>query len=339
MNNCPKYIKIYICSGLDIQDLCFMTVVNKDWYNLLISDDFWMYKGIQEYGELTKTKPEYLSGKEWYKRLGDSGDFYNYDYDLWLDFHKKTFIKENIWYYRYCYGRYYYVDVWDQLWYCQDLYHPRPCSLYGQHIDYNKDEEKQLCNIGTYLLNQGITITKEPQKVKLMDAIKDIRPTHIGDFILTRDNKLYIIGLETNKPILVCEKVKSIGGTWHLVFYITLNDNLYIFTCQNIKLKRKLIANNVSHARGHRQDDSSSGEYSLVYFKSDKNYMLKCNEITVSTSLPNDKFIIKNGNLFSDDKYMFVRFGYIDTNVIKFYAPYYKHIHYIKRRSNCEKHI
>lgn len=332
MNSLPKYLKISVCSNLNQKELTTMIMLNKLWYKILTSDDFWLYKLISEYGEIAKTRPIYLSCKEWYHRLHESGNIYECAYPSHSTSEKKCFIKENVQYHRHCSGRYYYIDVWDQLWYVQ-LPHSVSRDLYGLTIDYNNATFIAMCNIGTYLSTpdhpERRRAIREIRKVDLLYALRDVHPTTIGDFLLTRENQLYFIGLEINHLTFFQDNIKSIGGTHSFCFYITLDQQLYTVEYANLIISTKFIANNVSCAFGYCMDAEWPGEGSLLYFTRDnKNYMWNGNETILTLSPPETKYIIKGGCLISNRNKRC-----IETDIVQVYANYADYIHYIKRRS------
>ena len=144
-------------------------------------------------------------------------------------------------------------------------------------------------------------IANEPIKFNLLDKIKDIRPTFLGDIILTLDSKLYTFGLlsgdinKTKELILKCENVKSIGGNDMLCFYLTWTNELWLYE-SNYPI---LISDNVVSA------------CVVTEYKNLKGYKRKFNYLVYLTK--NGCILIKHMN--GTQK--------LNNEIFRFYKPYH----------------
>ena len=72
----PKYLKFKICTYLKHVQISTMQQTAKYWYHLLDQDEFWSFKALNDYGDIAKTKPSYMTGRNWYYNLEQTGTLY-----------------------------------------------------------------------------------------------------------------------------------------------------------------------------------------------------------------------------------------------------------------------
>ena len=253
----PKYLKFKICTYLKHVQISNMQQTAKYWYHLLDQDEFWSFKALNDYGDIAKTKPSYMTGRNWYYNLEQTGTLYAVE-DWWRSTARKL-IRSHVKHYRYCNGRHYYIDLWGQLFYKQDFAIESE-SDYGLHVTFCPDgpntNDRWYNNMGTSLSN-----VMEYQKVELLAPVTDVRPTNIGDFILV-ENQVYYIGSGNS----VHKNVKFIGGNESLCFTITSDSVLYFYDFDHDQINLKFVAVNVIKAECYHGDDGVGGYGNIIYY-------------------------------------------------------------------------
>lgn len=245
-----------------------LRVANKYFNRILTHDDFWRYKTLFDYPELVRLKPDHQTYGQWYYRISKSGDLYFKSHGLRQD----ILIMSNINQCKHCCDRYYFIDIFSQLWYHQidDL----NVGYYGEYYRFYEDNVNYM-NIGTWLISNNYNVGDNI--IKIMDNVKMIHPTSIGDFILFDNDDLYFLGLDCTELILQQQNIKFISGTESLCFYIDNQHQLFYYHNHLSQLQQILIASRVKYATGYifAQEDPDYHFINKIYFEDlDNKYWL-----------------------------------------------------------------
>lgn len=266
MDTLPQFIKFIIFNCFSHTELARLRYVSKSWHAVISSERFWAYKMCLLTGQAVSNKTQ-LPGKLWYDRHTQSGQLYrvlpksNVNCPLEYEF---TGL-DNIYSYRQCGHCHYYLTLDGALYYEEKVCENYEVPLYGFRYNWKKnmthhykwdrnveyrgcgswcpEHQKRIHGLGNLLVD------KNKSALNLVDQIsnvKDIIPTYIGDFILTFDSKLYMIGTMAHSNKLTChaDNVKSIHGCSILFCYLTWDDKLWVYLGDKFLLQ----ANNVISA-------------------------------------------------------------------------------------------
>ena len=132
--------------------------------------------------------------RDWYLRIKNSGDVYVTSDDLQEKFKLPL---TNICQLSQCGTRYYFIDICGDLWYWEYDSDQRYFKCNTHRIEYLMDDSayglKSYCGYRTksnlYHIRNSIQYKDMVQKINNLARIKTVRPTYIGDFILTFDGR------------------------------------------------------------------------------------------------------------------------------------------------------
>lgn len=311
----PKFLQFKILA--QILDLSNMVLASKYYYSLISSNEFWDYKILNKYESFVFSKPDNLSSKEWYNRINNCGTVY-----FLYDMQKSPLKIPNIHKVKQYEGNHYYIDVYGNLYFSKfdiNVYFPNYNGLprIGSHDTYGV---KFTTEIFKGRLHENYTFENclnskygEIIKIAEISRVKDICPTYIGVFILTFDNELYYIGINTHNLKLIFNNVKSIGDCHSLLVFLTFDNYLFYYYCKTFILIDKNVKSIINI---HTHYQYPYGINSIYYSSLDgKNYCSKEDNIELINSFPDEslsEFQLDKGCLIQKGKYI------IDTNVILF---------------------
>lgn len=236
--NISKDIKFKIFSqlrGVDFLNLC---LTNKQCYSTCQRDDFWFVKVKHDYSEFIE-KPNYLTYKQWYQRIIQSGNLYVCDVYEGGSLGKASFINNNV--YK-CFGHsadhIFYITMYNELYFYGDILEMTRYYYAGHLAPLLKDH-----------INE---------QTKVMDGIMDFKVGSTYMLWLTMDGRV-MLDLASNKFETKESQIQEIGQNIKQLFYhssgasnclfLSEENDLYLFTSQQYgKYILEKIAHNVEFA-------------------------------------------------------------------------------------------
>ena len=283
-----KFLKFKILNLIDDQDLSNFQLTSKYWYNLISSSEFWDYKTLTLYGQIVHQRPIQYTSRQWYHRVNQSGSVYVVDQT-----ENKMLAGPYIHQFKICDNRYYFIDIWDHLWYGQYNFEATHFNI--NICSFNFYDDQLIClystHLGRYLQHIGYDLPNQLIHFNALTNIKSIHPTNITDFILTHDSKLYC--LRDTSLVICTDNVKYLSGTRGLCFYITNNNDLFYFKMTNSTISSVFIAPNVISAQG-----GFIGHNNAILFQSNDNKLFQSNDNKLFQSNDNKLFQSNDNKLF-----------------------------------------
>lgn len=249
MNTLPKWIKFIIFNYFSQTELYQLRYVSKTWHADISNKSFWEYKVRLLTGQCFENNTS-LPGKLWYDRYTQSEKLYRA-----LRMNKSNrglldafTVLDNVCSYRRCGCRHYYLTPDGALYYQEKGDNDKYIQRYGFMWDWTWEDtyhfdglpggracgswcpihQKNVPGLGNLLCETSRT---KLTSVDQISNVNDIIPTYIGDFILTFDSKLYMIGTmsHSNKLTYHSDNVKSINGCGILFCYLTWDNKLWVY--------------------------------------------------------------------------------------------------------------
>ena len=256
----PKYIKFRIFAELNLLDLSSISGTSKSFYQACQQDDFWSFKVRTEFPEFERLKSDYLTYRQWYWRLQNSGDLYTTTSGMDRDYNNVDIANPPI----YCSQRYksyprsgsglFYITIFDELYFTGRPHHLPDNELLTNNItceDTFIEPTKLMDNILNihFLEDASLCLTTTGNMVVYLNYVKGIpiQPSKIdGQFknifggttneclCLTRNDELYLVELVDRAPVLskISDNVKTashgITDTNELIaYYVTKTGELW----------------------------------------------------------------------------------------------------------------
>ena len=264
----PKYIQFSILKFLSKKDLKTFSLVCSHFRNLVQDCKFWSFLISLEFPTLLPLQPSTLSAREYYYRIQRSGTIENSceypEFDSTVS--KKI---PHISAFKHGYDRWYVIDAAGFLYYSQGSNH---YYVRGRGFQYRF----------------GMQLNKNPiielTKVENIPRIQDLDFTVDHDFILTFDHKLYRGSLSKKQPFkFLAKNIKSIRGSAGILYYITLDGDLYYDNKPFTHLASQVTAANiVSNITTAYYDYSPCV---LVFAKSDTIYWFNGKDVNILCQL------------------------------------------------------
>ena len=236
IGNLIPYMQYKILFELDFMDLMNVFRINKYYYDLSNSENFWIKKIYNEFPEMLKEKPTEIKAKVWYYKIINSGNL-----------HLGQYVVSNV---SKVVTYPYYLDIFDNLWINNALNRLSPEDLPLCYRDKweNSDNFKTDCNIKDFYMTRNIIVVvktngklysclfDEEKMIELLDNIVHLISNYHGCLALNNIGDLYWIK-NNQEPIKVASSVKTadIKYSHGLPFIYYINDNNSLCVYRNIQ--------------------------------------------------------------------------------------------------------